>query len=431
MIKLGSNSIGKIYLGSNSIGKAYLGSNLVFQSGGVTPGRLPSGYTEIEYIENPSTARIDTGISGVSSWSFTAQLTGTISGNACVFGSSTTGGHFFAVIYSQSLKWGLGASAGQYSSVVATTKTNIEVDVVSYRQMDVRIGSESITRTGTTDTTGNLLLFAAGTSGDYTFPGRFYGDVVGTKNGAEVFHGVPCTNPNNVAGLYDLVSSSFFPSSSNVSFLAGLPLSCTPVDYIETDGDAYIDTGIIGNSPRSCELIVKLVRQTTSCVWLGARNSATIRYSLVLQWGEESASVNKNIGLQYNASSLNGISASQSVDNGTQIIIRSSTKPGEQVVSIKQQGDSGFSSVTAATTGAVTTGVNYYLFRNNYESNPYPVASGGRVYACKIYSDADFYNLVFDGVPCIYNGEYGLWNKVNSTFYGNANSSGAFTGPNA
>lgn len=195
--------------------------SMMAAGGGVTPGRLPSGYTEIEYIENPSTARIDTGISGASSWSFTAQLTGTLSGNACVFGSYTTGGHFFAVIYSQSSKWGLGASAGQYSSVVSTTKTYIEVDVASARKMDARIGSESITRTGTSDVTGNLLLFAADNTGDYTFPGRMYGDVVGTKNGVVVFHGVPCTNPNNVAGLYDLVSATFFPSSSNVSFIAG------------------------------------------------------------------------------------------------------------------------------------------------------------------------------------------------------------------
>ena len=189
--------------------------------GSPTPGRLPSGYTEIEYIENPSTARIDTGISGASSWSFTAQLIGNLSGNACVFGSYTTGGHFLAVIYSQSSKWGLGASAGQYSSVVATTKTDIEVDVVSSRKMDARIGSESITRTGTTDVTRNLLLFAADSTGSYTFPGRMYGDVVGTKNGVEVFHGVPCTNPNNVAGLYDLVSATFISSSSSTPFTAG------------------------------------------------------------------------------------------------------------------------------------------------------------------------------------------------------------------
>ena len=42
MIKLGNNSIGKIYLGSNSIGKAYLGSNLVFQKGGSPTPPIPT-----------------------------------------------------------------------------------------------------------------------------------------------------------------------------------------------------------------------------------------------------------------------------------------------------------------------------------------------------------------------------------------------------
>ncbi len=72
MIKLGSNSIGKIYLGSNSIGKAYLGSNLVFQKGGSGPTPptptpiLPAGYTELQYVATDSRAFIDTGIAGAT-----------------------------------------------------------------------------------------------------------------------------------------------------------------------------------------------------------------------------------------------------------------------------------------------------------------------------------------------------------------------------
>ena len=59
MIKLGSNSIGKIYLGSNSIGKAYLGSNLVFQKGGSGPSDAPVFYDRLVF---DGTAYIDTDI---------------------------------------------------------------------------------------------------------------------------------------------------------------------------------------------------------------------------------------------------------------------------------------------------------------------------------------------------------------------------------
>ena len=81
MIKLGNNSIGKIYLGSNSIGKAYLGSNLVFQKGGgttPTPPQpqpvLPTGFTELAYVATNGAAFIDTGVAGASDLEITTKF---------------------------------------------------------------------------------------------------------------------------------------------------------------------------------------------------------------------------------------------------------------------------------------------------------------------------------------------------------------------
>lgn len=67
MIKLGSNSIGKIYLGSNSIGKAYLGSNLVFQRGGPSPSGDLVFYDRLVF---DGTAYIDTDIVPDSDYSY-------------------------------------------------------------------------------------------------------------------------------------------------------------------------------------------------------------------------------------------------------------------------------------------------------------------------------------------------------------------------
>ena len=36
--------------------------------------------------------------------------------------------------------------------------------------------------------------------------------------------------------------------------------------------------------------------------------------------------------------------------------------------------------------------------------------------------------LYIDGIPCQYNGEYGIWDRVTNSFFGNAAGSGAFTG---
>lgn len=48
---------------------------------------------------------------------------------------------------------------------------------------------------------------------------------------------------------------------------------------------------------------------------------------------------------------------------------------------------------------------------------------------CKVYyfKMADSGELVRDMIPCKYNNEYGMWDVVESKFYGNANTTGAFT----
>jgi len=86
------------------------------------------------------------------------------------------------------------------------------------------------------------------------------------KNNVLVFNGIPCKNSSNVVGMYDTVSNTFlgnYEENGNV-FTAGpaTPTPTTPVDvkgcgnsglpsgykklqYIQSTGTQYIDTGII------------------------------------------------------------------------------------------------------------------------------------------------------------------------------------------
>lgn len=100
-------------------------------------------------------------------------------------------------------------------------------------------------------------------------------------------------------------------------------------------------------------------------------------------------------------------------------------------MSVKMDGASDYTTVTKTQNTAVNTGRTMYLFGTNTGGNPAVSVSGTRVYYCKIYSDNTYGGLVFDGVPCYYNGEYGLWDKVSGVFFGNAAASGAFTGSNS
>jgi len=88
MIKLGTNSIGKIYLGTNSIGKAYLGSDLVFQRG-VTPGPSPVFY---DFLIFDGVAKIQTTVTLPESCSIRCQLgSETLKAAQRVFRATTNG----------------------------------------------------------------------------------------------------------------------------------------------------------------------------------------------------------------------------------------------------------------------------------------------------------------------------------------------------
>lgn len=183
--------------------------------------RLPSGYTEVEYIENTTTARINTGINGDSTWTLVAQLVTQDEATPVLFGRNTGGGHYFGAIPSVSYKWGVGASSGQYVSTDATTKTTIEIRVTSNKKFEGTIGSETFSRTASSTNTSIFYLFNASTAANYPFHGRLFGDVVCVKSGNVVFRGVPCKDPNGVAGLYDLVNRTFKGSYNSATFTAG------------------------------------------------------------------------------------------------------------------------------------------------------------------------------------------------------------------
>lgn len=224
MSYFGDIRIGRMPLGEVEIAKAFLGSDLVFQKGGVTPpipSRLPDGYTEVEYIENTSTARINTGISGISQWTLVAQLITPGTGNSVLIGRNTGGGHFFTSMGAYSNWWGAGSDIGQYVEVSALNKTTIELNFSSLKVINGTINGETFTRTATANSTLNYFLFNATTNSSYPFRGRLFGDVVCMQNNVEVFRGVPCTDPNGVAGLYDLVGNSFIGSSNSATFSAG------------------------------------------------------------------------------------------------------------------------------------------------------------------------------------------------------------------
>ncbi len=212
------------------------------------------------------------------------------------------------------------------------------------------------------------------------------------------------------------------------------PLPYTPVDYIETDGDAYIDTGIIGAPVKSAEMKV-LPAGGASYTILGSRGSTTdgeakkFQMFRIIYYSADSIYV-VGYGYYYSVAGASNPSVTDSVTNETPFIVKGSFKNGAQSVSVKEEGESSFRSNSTTYTKTITSSLNMYIFAANENGTAGNKAtSGTRVYYCKIYSDDSYSTLLFNGVPCYYNNEYGLWDKVSNTFFGAVSGSGTITGP--
>lgn len=203
----------------------------------------------------------------------------------------------------------------------------------------------------------------------------------------------------------------------------------TPVDYIQTDGVAYINTGIKGNAPMYCEMKLTPVTASAFSIHLGSR-SGNNRFFFG-QWGNSGAAYDNYIMMGYSTAAYQGITMASSISNRTPLIMRGELTNGTQRIGIKQAGASSFTYNTAGTTKTtISTNLNMFIFAGNVDgsaSNKSP--DGTRIHYCRLFTiDNTFITILFDGIACIYNGAYGMWDLVTDSFFGNAAGSGSFTG---
>lgn len=204
------------------------------------------------------------------------------------------------------------------------------------------------------------------------------------------------------------------------------PSGPIPVDYIETDGVAYINTGIKGNAPMSSKIqVVPVAHASGNNYVCGARKDSgnTRLVFLVIASG-------KTAGPGYaNGLYSTDVDVSASIDNGTLMMVQTALKAGDQDFYVKQAGESSYTSKSHAATGTITTGRDIFVLALNNQGNASVSASGTKVKTVQLFSDFSFSNLVFDAYACYYNGEYGMWDNISNSFFGNAAGSGEFTGP--
>lgn len=220
----------KVMLGTTEVSAMYIGSTLLWQQ---QIGRLPQGYTELEYIEstNNGLQYIDVGIR-------LYEVLNTQYDIAIKFNMYSTQAESQATIFScqdpNANPWpgtyirkekNTNRIQGRYiggsakDNYFAMLGTIVELPVQTPPNKNVT----NIFNNNRTHLYGTSLF--CGFSNTSNSPQRYTnGAIYYFKlfvNGVLVRDMVPCKNSNNVVGMYDLVNDTFYTSPNGAAFVAG------------------------------------------------------------------------------------------------------------------------------------------------------------------------------------------------------------------
>ena len=186
---------------------------------------LPSGYTELEYIESSGTQWIDTGYTPNQDTSvmLDAQYINYNSGTqGILFGARTSATENVFVIQRLTAgNWNMGYNAA--SVIVGTADTNRHM---FYKDKQYQYLDGVLKGTGTYSSftcPGTAILFGfnnAGTPNPTSFPAKIYSFKM-WNNETLVRNLVPAKNSSGVVGMYDTVNNVFYTNKGTGTFTAG------------------------------------------------------------------------------------------------------------------------------------------------------------------------------------------------------------------
>ena len=202
-----------------------------------SPGRLPEGYTELEYIESSGTQWIDTGFkpNQDSRVVMDVQIVGAPTDHSWLFGARQAGqvaayGFFWAV------------PNYQYGATYNTEQVYIDSPLTANVRLLIDQNKNFLDFNGVThnftyanfQTPVNLPLLGRNTNGTVNaftsaklFSCQIYDD------GVMIRDFIPCTNPSGAVGVYDLVNAQFYGNAGSGAFAAGPEVPDPPpiIDY--------------------------------------------------------------------------------------------------------------------------------------------------------------------------------------------------------
>ena len=183
-------------------------------------GGLPSGYTQLEYIQSLGTQYIDTGFKPNQNSRVVFDFFPVSVGQTHLFGSrsSNSASDYFLVL----------CTGGYYRDDYASSKTVTNIAptdrmVIDKNKNVVSFGSKTYTHPAATFTgVYPIALFASNTGGNISYMTniRLYSCKI-YDNGVLARDFIPCKNASGVIGLWDDVEKVFYQNAGTGTFTAG------------------------------------------------------------------------------------------------------------------------------------------------------------------------------------------------------------------
>ena len=378
--------------------------------GGGTASRLPDGYTEVEYIQSSGTQHIDTGFKPNQNTRVVmdAQYTSVPTRSACLFGARKASG---SIDFSL---WYVPGSAVLQNGYANTKPTAAISDITARHVYDKNKnvlyldGDSFITSTASTfQSDYNMLLLdcnQVGSAQGYKSDVRLYSCQI-YDNDVLIRDFIPCKNASGVAGLYDVVGGKFYGNAGSGSFAVGadvrvivLPKGYKRREYIQSSGTQYVDTGFKPNQSTQVVFDFEPTGNYTHLFGSRSASAASDHFRVLVENGK----YRDDYGSEKTTSTISA-GTRHTIDKNKNI----TTVDGQTITH-----------ASASFTGTYPIA----LFTNNSGGKVEQI-SEIRLYSCQIYDNG---TLVRDFVPCENDsGVIGLYDLVESKFYGNAGG-GAF-----
>lgn len=222
----------------------------------------------------------------------------------------------------------------------------------------------------------------------------------------------------SVVALVDSTASKVRPEFASIAKkwnYRNLPSGYTQVEYIESRGTEYIDTGVIMDTNsvgKTAQITFMYNTRGISTVLCGARlDSTNLMAFLTTFYGTPSWAYTNKTGSGAN------------LDQNRVYFVQTELSNGWQAMHID-----GVAQTQGTNAGAVTSTLPFYIFARNNNGTADSFVKG-RIYDCVIRNGNANASKLCDLVPCLNEntGKYGMYDLVSNTFLSNQGT-GDFTG---